>query len=95
MVHRNIIAVMMLLVGMSLFMTFGDRVGAAPTRLDDADRHLQQAMELIAAAEAPRTNRGAFDRYRQTALAHVREARNQLRLATQAPFIPPGVLPQR
>ena len=84
-----------ILIGVALLASFAVPAGSAPSRLEEADQNLQRAMELIAAAETPRANPGAFERYRQNALAHCREARAQLRLVTQAPFIPPGVLPQR
>jgi hypothetical protein len=66
---------------------------SAATRLDDADQHLAKALELLQAAEAPRTNRAAHERYVQNAIAMCREARQQIRLARQAPFIPPGYVP--
>jgi len=82
-------------IGFGILATTMVEVGASLTRLDDADTHLREAIALINAAEAPRVNRAAFDRYRQNALAACQQAREQIRLAQQAPSIPPGYLPQR
>jgi len=93
--HYRFLAITMVVLGLATFTGITPPAGAGATRLDDADEHLRRARELIAAAEPPRTNRTAFDRYQQNALAYCDRAREQIRLARQAHNIPPGYLPQR